>query len=260
MLELATLERALVISRVIAVAVILTAATASAQPGQRAAAVDQARAALDQGEFTRAAELAGAALTGQLSADELAEAWRIRGLALFYAGRHAEAEPAMLEYLKLDVDARLDPAFHTPEAVAFLEKVRADHAAELERYRPEPDQRRLIVALLPPFGQFQNKQPTKGWILAGLEVSLLATNLTALALVSRWCGADGTCGSRTDDARTARVVLLASGWTLAAVIAYGVIDGVAGYRRWKSSTRETTMSFGVAPSRDGVSAQLGVRF
>lgn len=254
--------------RAIAVALAAIAATApvaEAQPSAadtRAAKLDKARLALDEGEFARAAELADGALAGQLSRDQLAEAWRIRGLALFYAGRRGEAEPALLEYLKLEVDARLDPAFHTPEAVAFLEKVRTDHAAELAKYREEPDQRRLVVALLPPFGQFQNKQPTKAWILAGLEVSLLATNLTALALISSWCGADGTCGAHTDDAKSARVVLLASGWTLAAVITYGIIDGVAGFRRWQRTQRTTleTMSFGVVPTSDGVAAHAGFRF
>ena len=245
------------------IAIAMAGSVAAAQPSAtRTSTLDAARSALDEGEFARAAELAGDALAGQLSSDQLAEAWRVRGLALFYAGRRDEAAPALLEYLKLDTDARLDPAFHTPEAVAFLEKVRTDNAAELARYREKPDQRRFVVALLPPFGQFQNKQPTKAWLLAGLEVSLLATNLTALALMSSWCGADGTCGSRTDDAKAARVVLLASGWTLAAVIAYGVIDGVAGYRRWQDRQRVTLelMSFGVAPSDDGWSAQVGLRF
>lgn len=242
-----------------------TAGTVLAQPGiDRARELDLARQALDEGEFARAAELAGKALEGQLDNKALASAWRVRGLALFYAGREGEAAPAMLEYLKLDPEARLDPAFHTPEAVAFFEKVRTDNAVELARYKKEPDQRRLIVALLPPFGQFQNKQPVKGWILAGLEVSLLATNLTALALVSRWCDSDGTCGSRTDDARTARSVLLLSGWTLVGVIAYGVVDGLYGYRSWQRSRQMTTlevMSFGVAPLDDGgFTARVGLRF
>jgi hypothetical protein len=251
-----------------ALAIVGAAGLAGAQPGDdstdRMRQLDEARRALDEGEFDRAAKLSTAALEGKLEPEALAAAWRVRGLALFYAGREAEAAPALLEYLKLEVDARLDPAFHTPEAVAFFEKVRTDNAVELAGYRPEPDQRRMIVALLPPFGQFQNKEPAKGWVLAGLEVSLLATNLTALALVSRWCGGDGTCGDRTDDARTARAVLLASGWTLAAVIAYGAIDGMVGYRRWQRTQRTATlevMSLGVVPvDDDGWSAQVGLRF
>lgn len=248
------------------VALAATATTASAQPSaaeSREATLEQAQLALEDGDFAKAVELTDRVLAGQLEGDALARAWRVRGLALFYAGRQGEAAPAFLEYLKLDVDARLDPAFHTPEAVAFFEKVRTDNAVELAKYRPEPDQRRLIVALLPPFGQFQNKQPTKAWVLAGLEVGLLATNLTALALVSRWCESDGTCGSRTDDAKTARVVLLASGWTLAAVIAYGMVDGVIGYRRWQRTQKTTleTMSFGLLPDDDGGwSAHVGFRF
>lgn len=249
----------------IAALVVCGAGVAAAQPGlERAEQLDQAQQALDEGEFATAAELAAKALEGQLDPKMLAQAWRVRGLALFYAGRTDEAAPAILEYLKLDTEARLDPAFHTPEAVAFFEKVRTDNAAELAGYKPDPDQRRLVVALLPPFGQFQNKQPIKGWVLGGLEVSLLATNLTALALVSRWCESDGTCGSRTDDARTARSVLLISGWSLVAVIAYGMIDGLYGYRRWQQQQRGGTvevMSVGVTPSDDGgFTAQVGVRF
>jgi hypothetical protein len=234
----------------------------AAQPGT--SPFESARAAFEEGDFARAAELAGLALAGELAGADRAEAWRVRGLALFYAGRRTEAAPALFEYLKHDVDARLDPAFHTAEAIAFFEQVRIDRAGELERYRREPDRRRLVIAMLPPLAQFQNREPVKGWVIVGLGGSLLVANATALVLMSRWCNVfgDGTCDEgRNGDARTARRVIMVTGWALGGVAVLGIIDGLRGYNRWRyQQSSVDTMSFGIAPEPGGATAQLRWRF
>lgn len=248
--------------RALFAAAALLCAAALPAAAQGPGSLEAARAAFEQGDFDTAARLSAAALAGDLSRPDRVEAWRVRGLALFYAGRPAEAGPAILEYLKLDVDARLDPAFHTPEAIAFFEQVRSENAELLAAYRPEPDRRRLVVALLPPFAQFQNHQPLKGWIFAGVEGTLLVANVTALVIQLRTCDVfgDKTCSDK-DRATTTRRVLMATGWALAGVVALGIVDGLHGYNKWRRRRDAMdTMSFDLAPQRHGVAARVGWRF
>ena len=113
----------------------------------------QAATALDNGEYQRAVDLAARVVisassssgdeTG-LTRQDRAEAWRVYGLALFFLDRHDDAEAAFLQYLKLDVEARLDPALVPPEAVVFFEEVASKHAAELRKYRPQTQNQALL--------------------------------------------------------------------------------------------------------------------
>jgi hypothetical protein len=170
-----------------------------------------------------------------------------------------DAERELLAYLTLDLDARLDPAVTPPEAVTFFEDVRARHAAELRALRPRP-RRWAALNLLPPWGQFQNGNRTRGWVIAGTGVVLLATNLGSYAALRSWCDeSDRTCdgeGSRSDRARRMRVVNLVSGAGLLAVYAYGVIDGFVGYTR--APTRDPELH--LVPTGDGAALIVTGRF
>jgi hypothetical protein len=202
-------------------------------PGTPSEALEAAAAALQAGDHARAAALAGPVARSPIDLDraDRAEAWRLLGLSLFFLGRLEDAEQAFLACLKLDLDARLDPSLVPPEALTFFEDVRARHAAELRRLKPPP-RRYFVLSVLPPFGQFQNGDRRKGWILAGAETAALATHVASYLMLRRWCSTeDRTCEGHVDGARTMRDVNLYSGIAFIGLVTYGVIDGLAGYRR-----------------------------
>lgn len=190
------------------------------------------------------------------------EAWRVYALALFYLKRHEGARVAFLEYLKLDVDARLDPAQVPPEVVAFFEGVRARNAAELRRYRPKPKKRTSwALNLLPPLGQLQNGQQTKGLVIAGVGGLALIGNVGSYILLRTWCSEDtGVCTSNGDsregEARILRNVNIATGVILVGTLAYGIIDGFI-----NSRSRKPRMSVSWTPlSQGGAAVTLRTRF
>src|SRR5262249_40184441 len=111
---------------------------------------------------------------------------------------------------------------------------------------------------LPPIGQFQNGDSTKGWILTGAFLSFGIANVTSWALVRSWCthvtgpvGSSLVCetpGANHDrEARLAEQVELASAVGLIVTYIYGVYDGVAEYRR-----RERMMPFATPVNGGGV--------
>lgn len=239
----------------------VTAVLAAASPDARArdrdrdrdvvGALGQAQAHLLAGEYAEATRLARPiARDDRVARPDRAEAWRIYGLALYLMGLEEEADAALFEYLKLEPDAHLDPALVPPEAIVFFEAVRARHAAELERYRPRPPPRRRFAALnlLPPAGQFQNRQPAKGWAIGLTEVALLATNVTTYVLLRDMCGVD--CGEDPSTARTLKTVNLISGGLFLGVVLYGVVDGFLVYRRQGAEER-AGVPFAVAPVDGG---------
>src|SRR6185295_11388479 len=125
-------------------------------------------------------------LRQQLPPGDLAEAHRLAGIAAFFAQRNTDAETHFLAYLRIDLDGRLDPALYPPEVVAFFNDVASRHAAELRALRNRPT-RSWYLTLVPPFGQFQNGERVKGYVVGGVLGTLLAVNLTTYALLRSWC-------------------------------------------------------------------------
>jgi hypothetical protein len=223
----------------LSLALAVGATSAAAQPGAAPAATSPASAleganrALAAGDHDGAIALLAPLDLRLLAVPDRAEAHRIRGLAAFFLGRHADAERELLACLKLDLDARLDPATAPPEAVTFFEDVRARHAAELRALRPPARPRRWAGAiLLPPYGQFQNGDRTRGWLIAGTGLVLIGVNVGTYVTLRSWCDeATGTCGTHADEARRMRTMNLVAGAGLAALYVYGVVDGLVGYRQ-----------------------------
>lgn len=253
------------------VAVLSIASGVRAQPGAGVAGdIDAARKALTEANYARAAEITNGIVGGGLSRNDLMEAWRIRGLALFFLQRLPEAEEALLEFLELDPLATMDPALVPPEAIAFLEQVRNKYEVELEKYRPKPKRKRYWwLNLVPVAGQIQNRDTTKAWILGSAEGVLLAANVGTFVLLKRWCdGDDDVCETpggrdRNDAARAARIVNAVSGAVLIGVAGYGIIDAFIGHRRISRAEAESareTMSVGVFPTDDGGFVSLSGRF
>lgn len=200
----------------------------------------EGNAAATAGDWQRVAQLSDAVLQRTLPAADLAEANRLAGIAAFFQQHITDAERHFLAYLRIDLDGRLDPALYPPEVVAFFNDVASRHAAELRAMRIAP-QRSWYLVLLPPAGQFQNGERTKGYVLGGLMGAFLAVNLTTYALLRQWCDhTDGpgggalTCsdgGDRSGAARKLQPYNVASGIGVILVWAYGVYDGIQGYRQ-----------------------------
>ncbi len=234
---------------------------AAAQPSQTASTDPLAAAAeaLLAGDYQDA--LAHADPAAATTTTDRAEAHRLRGLAHFFLEQFDAAEVDFVAYLKLDLDAGLDPSQYPPEAVTFFEDVRSRHAAELRALRPRQRQWRLLN-LLPPGGQIQNRAYTKAWVIGGAELVLAATNLTSYLVLRSWCKRDDfTCVSDGSDvpeaARRLRTVNYLSGVALIGVYVYGVIDGFRGFRK---SSRERQPAVTAAPVEGGVVVGASLSF
>ena len=168
---------------------------------------------------------------------DLAEANRLEGLSLFFTTPppHADAEEFFVAYLKYDIEGRLDPALYPPEVVNFFNDVRQRHSAELVVRRPQA-KRYWPLALLPPVAQFQNGDRVKGIILGSALGVFLATNITTYFVLRSWCHTEGnTCDASGKNhyrsAQTLSSFNALAGVSFIVTYAYGVWDGVRGYRR-----------------------------
>ncbi|MEO8845397.1 MAG: hypothetical protein ABI591_24285 [Kofleriaceae bacterium] len=240
----------MVLTRV-ALIVICCARVAAADSG---ATLREANSAATVGDWGRVQALIRPLLEPGQSAADLAEANRLEGLSLFFTTPppHAYAEQFFVAYLKYDLEGRLDPALYPPEVVNFFNEVRQRHQAELVVLRPHA-KRYWPLALLPPVAQFQNNDRVKGIVIGSALGVFLATNLTTYFVLRSWCHTTGnTCDTSGKNhyrsAETLSDVNVVSGIGLIATYAFGVWDGVRGYRRrsietapYVSSTSDSAM-------------------
>ncbi len=215
-----------------------------AAPSDPAAALREANAAAASGDWARVSAFVEPLLAQSLAQNDLAEAHRLAGIAALYAQPpdRERAERHFLEYLRIDLDGQLDPALYPPEVITFFSDVRARHAPELRARRPKTYKRYAIVTLLPPWGQFQNGDRTKGIVIGSLLGAFLVTNVTTYLVLRSWCktlvGPDGLTSAgcdettdRSESAATLRGLNITAGVGLILTYVYGVYDGVRGYGR-----------------------------
>ncbi len=247
--------------RVVVAALVVIACTtrlAAAQPAT-AEALREGNAAASTGDWGKVSLLVDPLLRGQLPPADLAEAHRLAGLAAYFQQRTEEADQHFLAYLKLELDGRLDPAIYPPEVVTFFQDVQTRHAAELRARRPKP-RRYFLLNLIPPGGQIQNANKTKGYVIGGLLGAFAITNVTTYLVLRSWCtrvsgagGESATCDDSKDRSRSAtqlRALNIVSGIGLIATYVYGVYDGVRGYRR--RSREQATQPFATPTTGGGV--------
>jgi hypothetical protein len=254
---------------------VLGASEAAAQPPEtstprEASASEMLRegnAAALAGDWPRVALVVDPLLQRELSTPDLGEAHRLAGLAAFFQQRADAAERHFLAYLRIEIDGRLDPALYPPDAVAFFNDVASRHGAELRALRVRPS-RSWVKTLLPPLGQFQNGDRTKGYVLGVALGAALVTNLATYTYLRAWCNhTDGsaggvlTCdedgGDHTDAAKRLRPLNIGSGIAFAVIYIYGVYDGIRGYRR---RTREHAIQPFMNVSRSENVLGIGGRF
>jgi len=216
------------------------------------------------GDWQRVADLVGPLFQHALAPAHLAEAHRLAGLAAFFQQRSDDAESHFLAYLRIDLDGRLDAALYPPEVVTFFNDVASRHAAELRALRLRPE-RSWWLTLLPPLGQVQNGDRAKAYVVGGVLGSLLVVNLTTYALLRSWCthasgsaGGSLICnngGDHRPEAAKLRPYNIASGVGVILVYAYGVYDGVQGYRQ--RSREQAIQPFAAVSASSGVVGVAG---
>jgi hypothetical protein len=160
------------------------------------------------------------------------EALRVYGIACTLTDRLAAAEGSFLLLLREEPATRLDPALVRPEAVVFLEQVRARHREELLAvYRRSHPRSYWFLNLLPPVGQFQNRQRGKGFTIGALELVLLTSSVTTYSLLAEWQGGDHTFSHHESAYEPLRVVNILSFSLLVGTVSYGILDGfIVGHR------------------------------
>jgi hypothetical protein len=244
----------------------LLAPPAHGEPGPDATTPERLRegnAAALAGDWPRVAELVAPVLRQPPTRADLGEAHRLAGLSAYFAQRVDDAETHFLAYLRIDLDGRLDAALYPPDVVAFFNDVASRHAAELRALRPRPKERSWWLTLIPPFGQLQNGDRTKAYVIGGVLGGALAVNLTTYVLLRSWCnhtsgpaGGSLICnngGEHRPAAATIRPYNIASGIAVIVLYAYGVYDGIDGYRR---RSREQAIAPFAAVSSDSAVAGL----
>ena len=225
-------------------------------------ALGEAQSYFNAGDYYKAEELA-APLTEDESIPraDRAEAFRITGLALYFLGKREEAEARLLEFLKLEPDARLDPALVPPDGIAFFENVRAEYANELLAYRPRRKWRdNGFVGFLPVVGQWQNGEKAKSVALLTGGLLLLSTHVTSYYLLEDMCSArDDTCEDESQ-AAALKTINWVSGGLFIAVVIYGAVDSQVGYRRRKAEFDAANAGIGVQTGAGRVSLTWSGRF
>ncbi len=193
-------------------------------PKDAAGALVRASAAYQYGDMNQVVESARPVAEGSLPStpEEQIQAFRLLGIGLYLTNRPLGAETAFAELLRKDPNARLDPTTTRPELVAFFESL---------RHRRIARSRKLYWNFLPPLGQFQNGDSTKGWVILGVGVLSLATATTSTVLLNSWEQTGYTYGSHQRIARPLRTVNWIAVGALAATYIYGLFDGMVGYSK-----------------------------
>ena len=191
-------------------------------PATAIEALDRATAAYRFGDLPQMVTMSRLVAEGAVPGNDRqrALALQLLGVGLYLSGRHEGAELALTELFQLDPDAELDPTQTRPEVVAFFRRIK-------RQTRPKKS---LTLAFLPPFGQFQNETPVRGWVILGLESLTLATFATTGIILNATEGANNVHSIGAENARRVKAINWASFGALAATWTYGVIDALLGMR------------------------------
>jgi len=239
-----------VVARAIAIAIVLVAATARAQPGKTpdtSAQLRDANAAATAGDWTTVAGIVDPLLQTQLAPADLAEAHRLAGLALLFRGFKDRAEGELLKYLLVDPDGHLDSALYPPEALQLLADVRTKHEAEILRARSAKTPQRAYwwLSWFPFVSQIQNREAKKAIVLGAIMVPFAATDVIIyVTLHDNWCRNNPSCDNGGHSTHTARIlqgVLVGAIVGEIAVALYASGDGIRSYLR--RSKREPIHAF-----------------
>ena len=213
------------------------------------------------------------------------EARKLLALSHLFEGSLAAADRELLAIITLRPDFEFDALVDPQVAIERLEAVKRSNAEKLRQIRQriasERRKREQAAARrnskrsrasndkaywlnFVPFGagQFQNKQPTKGWLLFGLQMAFGLTSVTAAIWHRAVYNEPVVSGSAEQTAaRRLAVVQVTSGALFWAAFGYGVIDALWHYRSRRPGDRARRQSV-ITPHIDSrrVGLDLNVAF
>jgi tetratricopeptide (TPR) repeat protein len=185
--------------------------TAPAEPEPTPGLIfERGRVAYARGEYAQAIATLRPMLYPEIRFEnegQVVQSHRMLGVAHLFEGQPVEAKQEFLRLLELRPDYRFDPLLDSPQVVDFFNSILQEQetqiaAMEAVRREAEAEQRRRRDALdkgpqiierdyeyhsfavnFLPFGagQFQNRQPRKGWFFMITESSLAAVSLGTFA-------------------------------------------------------------------------------
>jgi hypothetical protein len=220
-------------------------ASRRAEPDGAEAARDLLRQAIDLyviGRYREAAERLRPLVETRVLQDraDQREALRAYGISLFLSGARAGAARAFRDLLRLEPLGRLDPAFVRADVVRFFEAVRAQHIAEQnELLRKRGPRGSAAANLLPPWGQFQNGHRRKAYTILGGEIAFTIASVASGVLLWSWAGETREFRGHESAYKPLVAINYASFSALAALVAYGVVDGLYYYYRAPATPRRT---------------------
>ncbi len=216
-----------------------------ALPASSEAALKQAESAYEYGDMPLVVESARVVTDGTLQASPLqrAQALRLLGIGLYVTGRLSGAQTAFEQLLQLAPETQLNPATTRPEIVTFFYQIRRARIDDL-RKQHEAARPNAAFCLLPPVGQFQNGDTTKGWVLLVAEAATFITATATFVIANSWREKDETacppelrderCQDRTDTYNKLKTAHEASSVAFALTYAYGVVDAMISRNRQPS--------------------------
>ena len=245
-----------------ALLVLLAAAPAGAQH-DAAAKLAEAQRAFVEGDYEGAMRITAPIVQGGISEADRAEALRLHCVSLFLLGHQAQAETYLYQWLesqaRAGIDAHLDPAVVPPEAVAFLESIRANHEGDLRKLKPpKRKSRSRWGTIVPVYGQYQNEQMWKVWLFGVTEGVLLATSITTYAVLASKCGDDLTCKLKRSTADNLLLTNRLSGGLLIGVCLIGIVDAMWNYD--PNPATEERPSVGLMPEEGGATLVFSMGF
>ena len=170
---------------------------------------------------------------------------RALGACHHIQGQTVPAKEAWQAWLKLDPAAELDPVAYPPEMVAFFRDLRAQvatpppppppSAPALATAAPPREEKSALIAALPfGAGQFQNGQPTPGWVLAVADTAALGLGAFFLYRTESLKTSGGVFSGGTfahqadrDAAEQSRLFSLLGFGAFGALWAYGAWSGLS---------------------------------
>jgi hypothetical protein len=253
-------------------------------PATPAEDFERGKTAFGRAEYARAIGILRPLLYPDVRLDsegEVVQAHRMLGVAHLFEDQPAEARSEFRRLLELRPDYRFDPLLDPARVVEFFNGVLKEEVAELAAVeakrkkrdadlalRRQQEAERLCRARAPeqvyerhsyllnfvPFGagQFQNRQPRKGWAFLGVESALGAVSVGAFstnfllfgvrpqrrcldpATTTDMTGGPQTCQNidHSDEAFSRKLVQVqvVSGGLFFAAAIWGVIDAIRNFR------------------------------
>jgi tetratricopeptide (TPR) repeat protein len=240
------------LGRLVVLAMMLALGVAHATPGQD---LDDGRKAYKNQDWQSAYKTLNSLLYPNIELarpTEIWEAYVLLGGAAYQLGNRVRAIEEFRKALRIDFEQTITTATHKPEVVQLYEDIKSRYRAELEieaEKQRQRDRDKRIKEYLDtigvyetnsfarnflPFGagQFQNKQRTKGYIVAGTMAVTMTTSVGVFLYLGVKYGLSSTNVPLLEGPRVRQLQQLeiATGLAFFGTWLYAVVDGMVYYK------------------------------